>query len=212
MRYPTRGYQRDSPSDLLLRRPQEIHLPIEKNRRPTIASLTRKVISAARLGRSPIRAHVRHDGDGVGRSREIVSMIRVEGGHMLRCPASRNHVRLIHRLLFNEPNIVIRRLRAQFMTALEEAIGYLGSAWVRAIFTSAVSRALCGEVQKSVLTYAAQTSPADPQTVRDVQRHKKGAANGAFETAVTSGSFRSGEADLRSQRPACCCPKRPPDC
>ncbi|QRR07574.1 hypothetical protein FPJ27_14885 [Burkholderia sp. MS455] len=52
MRYPTRGYQRDSPSALLLRRPQEIPMPMEKLENQSLR-LTRKVISAARGGRWP---------------------------------------------------------------------------------------------------------------------------------------------------------------
>jgi hypothetical protein len=47
MRYPTREYQRDSPSDLLLRRPQGI-----KSKKKIVktrgSGLTRKVISALR--------------------------------------------------------------------------------------------------------------------------------------------------------------------
>ncbi len=57
----TRGYQRDSPSALLLRRPQEIPLPMEKPK-TQISRLTRKVISATWLGQFLIRARVRHDG------------------------------------------------------------------------------------------------------------------------------------------------------
>ncbi|EAB1660152.1 hypothetical protein FNN88_26855 [Salmonella enterica subsp. diarizonae] len=45
MRYPTREYQRDSPSDLLLRRPQGIK-PKKKIVKIRDSGLTRKVISA----------------------------------------------------------------------------------------------------------------------------------------------------------------------
>jgi len=45
MRYPTREYQRDSPSDLLLRRPQGIK-PKKKIVKTRGSGLTRKVISA----------------------------------------------------------------------------------------------------------------------------------------------------------------------
>ena len=82
MRYPTRGYQRDSPSALLLRRPQEIPLPMEKPK-TQISRLTWTVISAAQQGRSAIRARVRHDvrvWRSPDRSREIVSMI--DRGHI----------------------------------------------------------------------------------------------------------------------------------
>ncbi|STH01824.1 Uncharacterised protein [Escherichia coli] len=44
MRYPTREYQRDSPSDLLLRRPQGIK-PKKKIVKIRDSGLTRKVIS-----------------------------------------------------------------------------------------------------------------------------------------------------------------------
>ncbi|PQN96766.1 hypothetical protein C5K15_25215 [Shigella dysenteriae] len=45
MRYPTREYQRDSPSDLLLRRPQGIK-PKKKIVKIRDSGLTRKVILA----------------------------------------------------------------------------------------------------------------------------------------------------------------------
>ena len=48
MRYPTREYQRDSPSDLLLRRPQGIK-PKKKIVKIRDSGLTRKVISAVWL-------------------------------------------------------------------------------------------------------------------------------------------------------------------
>ena len=50
MRYPTREYQRDSPSDLLLRRPQGIK-PKKKLVKIRGYGLTRKVISAPRQRR-----------------------------------------------------------------------------------------------------------------------------------------------------------------
>ncbi|EHE6175042.1 hypothetical protein JMK34_004433, partial [Shigella flexneri] len=46
MRYPTREYQHDSPSDLLLRRPQGIK-PKKKIVKIRDSGLTRKVISAS---------------------------------------------------------------------------------------------------------------------------------------------------------------------
>ncbi|EPB7110615.1 hypothetical protein ACRRM7_005079, partial [Escherichia coli] len=46
MRHPTREYQRDSPSDLLLRRPQGIK-PKKKIVKIRDSGLTRKVISAS---------------------------------------------------------------------------------------------------------------------------------------------------------------------
>jgi len=49
MRYPTRGYQCDSPSTLLLRRPQEIQITYRKEdaygKAENRSRLTRKVIS-----------------------------------------------------------------------------------------------------------------------------------------------------------------------
>lgn len=50
MRYPTREYQRDSPSDLLLRRPQGIK-PKKKIVKIRDSGLTRKVILAYSLNR-----------------------------------------------------------------------------------------------------------------------------------------------------------------
>ncbi|ARR39694.1 hypothetical protein AT852_08450 [Shigella sonnei] len=50
MRYPTREYQRDSPSDLLLRRPQGIK-PKKKIVKIRDSGLTRKVISAKKKNR-----------------------------------------------------------------------------------------------------------------------------------------------------------------
>jgi hypothetical protein len=67
MRYPTRGYQRDSPSTLLLRRPQEIPLPMEKPQ-TWISRLTRKVISAARCDRFPKRPGMGTSGAGADSS------------------------------------------------------------------------------------------------------------------------------------------------
>jgi hypothetical protein len=48
MRYPTRGYQRDPPSALLLRRPQEIYTLMEKPENLGIAIDMESHISVAR--------------------------------------------------------------------------------------------------------------------------------------------------------------------
>ncbi|MGN8138427.1 hypothetical protein ACTJLC_27390, partial [Paraburkholderia sp. 22099] len=61
------GYQRDSPSTLLLRRPQEIPLPMEKPQ-TWISRLTRKVISAARCDRFPKRPGMGTSGAGADSS------------------------------------------------------------------------------------------------------------------------------------------------
>ncbi|STL79425.1 Uncharacterised protein [Escherichia coli] len=58
MRYPTREYQRDSPSDLLLRRPQGIK-PKKKIVKIRDSGLTRKVISALGDGGTKLIRDVR---------------------------------------------------------------------------------------------------------------------------------------------------------
>ncbi|CAD7365273.1 Uncharacterised protein [Escherichia coli] len=72
MRYPTREYQRDSPSDLLLRRPQGIK-PKKKIVKIRDSGLTRKVISA--LMENHIDAYLLVRTTFHGRS----SSIRLEG-------------------------------------------------------------------------------------------------------------------------------------
>ncbi|STM86438.1 Uncharacterised protein [Escherichia coli] len=72
MRYPTREYQRDSPSDLLLRRPQGIK-PKKKIVKIRDSGLTRKVISA--LTECRIDAYLLVSATFHGRS----SSIRLEG-------------------------------------------------------------------------------------------------------------------------------------
>lgn len=55
-RYPTRGYQRDLPSTLLLRRPQEIPMPMEKLEKPNASLDTESHISASRRPFAMLRA------------------------------------------------------------------------------------------------------------------------------------------------------------